>query len=193
MTRFEVPEAGRGTGLQGFTTPVELSQYRPVDATKPQAVNADYLLGSKSKFELVQNAEKQPSPEEIQRGLRALLGDAMSGNSWSKDSIDTWQKVFDSEKGVKGATPESIARGLNMIGAAINGRVKPELEKIPGRRSEPVGMAVMQNADGSYSFYMMLSKDDAALQKNRADIIAGKASPTVIKVGTFKPSEGQPI
>lgn len=145
------------------------------------------------KFELVSAGSDQiikaqaPSPEEVQRGIKALLGDAVKGDKWSQDSIDTFKKVFASEAGVPNATPESVARGLNAIGAAINGRVSGELSKDPSRRAEPIGMGVMQNADGSYSYYMSLNKDTAALTANKVTMATGGTSDTVIKLGPFTP------
>lgn len=159
-----------------------------------QAPSADATIGGK--FELVgANSDGQiikaqaPSPEEIQRGIRALVGDAIKGDSWSQDSIDTFKKVLQSESDVPNATPESVARGLNAIGAAINGRVHDTLAAEPGRRADPIGMAVLRNEDGSYTYYMTLNKDAAALARNQADLMSGKSNPAIIKLGPYTPGQ----
>jgi len=52
-------------------------------------------------------------------------------------------------------------------------------------------MAVMQNPDDSYDYYMTLNKTDKDLAANNADIASGQSSDKVIKLGPFKP--GAPI
>ena len=153
------------------------------------AADADRLLNAPGRFELVADGVTPQMQQDVQRGIHALKSDALSGEAFSPDSIKTFQQIFQSEADVHGATAQSVMGGLNAVGAAINQAVSPELSQIPGRRPEPIGMAAMQNPDGSVSYYMMLSKDDAALQKNRADLITGTSSPTIIKLGPFVPGQ----
>jgi len=154
-------------------------------------------LDAGSKFELVGTGSDKITkaqalnPEEIQKGIKALVGDAKSGEKWSQDSIDTFRKIFDEQSKLPNASPESVARGLNGIGAAINRRVDGELAQDPNRRADPIGMAVMQNPDGSYDYYMTLNKTDKDLAANNADIASGRSNDKVIKLGSFKP--GAPI
>ncbi|MDR3614093.1 MAG: hypothetical protein P4L53_11070 [Candidatus Obscuribacterales bacterium] len=158
------------------------------------ATDVDKMLGGpNSRFELTQ-AKEQLTPGDadlIQRGVRSLLSDATKGDGFSPDSVAAFQRIYQEAASRPGATPQSIMAQLNEVGAAINQRVGNDLGKDPSRIAEPIGMGAKQNDDGSISFYMMLSKDRAALAKNRGDIISGNHSPSIIELGPYKP--GQPI
>lgn len=179
---------------KAMTTPVGAGSdlASKINGREDEKKSADQLLNAPGQFELVSANGDQliktqaPNPEDVQKGIRALLGDALKGEKWSQDSVDTFNRIFKEESSLPNASPESIARALNTIGGAINNRVSPELANHSSRRPEPVGMGVVQNPDGSYSYYMTLNKDNAALAANRLSIISGQSSDTVIKLGPFK-------
>jgi hypothetical protein len=156
--------------------------------------DADRLLGGANapKFELVAAAgdgtfQRTQANSDMQQDIKKMLTAAISGDKWGA-AADVWRKAFQSELDVKNTTPQNVAQGLNIIGAAINGKVSADLSKIPGRIPEPVGMAVTEE-DGKFYFYMMLNKDKAALAKNHASIATGTESDTVIKLGPFEPGK----
>ena len=157
------------------------------------ATDVDKTLGGPgSRFELTQAKEelKPGDADLIRRGVQSLISDAKKGDGFSADSVAAFKRIYDEAASRPGATPQSIMQQLNEVGAAINHQVAGELSMDPSRRAEPIGIGAKQNADGSVSFYMMLSKDNAALAKNRADIISGNQSPSVIELGPYKPGQG---
>ena len=136
---------------QGFLRPAENS-----------GTDVNHLLGTN--VELVQDrSELGPGDQEaIIRGVTALISDAKTGDRFSPDAIAAFQRIYNGRNGA-GATPETVMNELNAVGAAINGRISPELSRDPGRRAEPIGMIGKENPDGSFSFAMMLSKNSSAL------------------------------
>jgi hypothetical protein len=170
----------------GLTTRQTAQSFiRQLDGTRS---NADSVVGH---LELVQDGRpykaQEVRPSDVERGAQALLSDARNGDSFSPDSIAAFQRVYQEAANAPGATPDSVLRQLNGIGAAINRNVAPELSQIPGRRAEPIGMVRNQNPDGSYSFYMMLNKDNEAAIRNLGNVTANRPSPTIIQLGPFTP------
>lgn len=113
-----------------------------------------------------------------------MLDAAIKADKWGP-AADVWRKIFQSELEVKGTDPLNVFNGLNLVGSQINKLVKGPLSTVPGRRPEPIGMA-MQEEGGKTYYYMTLNKDDAALAANRKTILEGKESDTVLKLGPFE-------
>ena len=103
-------------------------------------------------------------------------------------AADSWRKVFKSELETKGLTHDDVREDLNAIGGRINNVVRNKLSEIPGRLSDPIGMAELED-HGQYYYYMMLNKDFASSLVNQATVIAGQESDTVIKLGPFTPEK----
>lgn len=167
-----------------------------VAALSSTSFKAEEALGKDNPFQLIDaktgdQVAGQPSQEEIRKAIVALTSDALVGDGFSEESQKAFQRIFKEEMDSGKATPESIARTLNAVGAAINRIVAPQLENDPSRRAEPIGMAIKQNADGSYTYFMMLNKDNAAFAKNQVDLATGAENKNIIKLGPFTP--GQPI
>lgn len=131
-----------------------------------------------NEIELVQNKPEGNIQEDAERGIRALLSDAIKGDSWSSDSKEAFGRVFDEASHAPRATEQSVADQLNAVGAAINEAVGKGV----------IGMAIRSDENGTH-YYMMLSKDQSALTKNRVDALKGEDTPTLFKVGTFKPGQ----
>lgn len=131
-----------------------------------------------NEIELVQHKPEENIEEDAQRGIRALLSDAIKGESWSKDSKEAFGRVFEEASQSPRATEQSIADQLNAVGAAINEAVGKGV----------IGMAIRSDENGTH-YYMMLSKDQNALTQNRVDALKGDDTQTLFKVGTFKPGQ----
>lgn len=165
-----------------------------VTALSSSSYSAELALGQDNPFQLVgATGDSMLVPaqnqNDVQDGVRSLLADALAGNGFSEGSVKAFQRLYEEQSNLPNASAESIARILNTVGAAINQRVAPELARDPSRRAEPIGMAVMQNPDGSTTFYMMLNRDDSALAQNRMDLFRGATNPNIIKLGPFTPGQ----
>ena len=124
---------------------------------------------------------------ELPNGENSLLSDALHGNGWSLKSIELLQKLFQLSATNENATALGCAGALHAMVAAVNQKVNPELERLTGRMPDPIGITSKRNFDGCFDYYMMLSKDLPTLRRNYEDLLAGRSSSTLIKIGTFLP------
>lgn len=115
---------------------------------------------------------------EAEKAIKALK-DAVEKGEWSDEAKKVWQKVVDEQKNLAGATPKSVARALNAIGAAMNAEAKKN-----GWKFE-VGMGVTSN-NGKSEFWMTLKGPGIDKADNLKAILGGKDSKTAIKVGDMK-------
>lgn len=126
-----------------------------------------------------EGAPDRASREEAEKVIKTLLADAAAGK-WSEDSLKAWEKLFKELSGLPGATPESVARTINELGAALNKKL--EEAGSPNR----IGMAIQQSPDGTSSIYMTLKGPGIDPADRLTALLSGKNTDTVIKIGTMK-------
>jgi hypothetical protein len=100
--------------------------------------DADRLLGGANapKFELVAAAgdgtfQRTQANSDVQQDIKNMLTAAISGDKWGA-AADVWRKAFQSELDVKNTTPQNVAQGLNIIGAAITAKSVSTFPKFQG-------------------------------------------------------------
>lgn len=189
MTQLEAFDGGSIRQWSDSKQLAGYALYAPGAGTELAPKDADAMLGSDgARFELVSD---QPDPAEIERGIQSVANDALTGEGWSVDSINLWQNLFQEQAQKEGATANSIGKALNDISTKFNSDVSPTLKSQPGRRFEPIGVSMKPNKDGSVDYYIFLNKDNAAVSKNRQDLLSDTPNPNIINAGTFR--QGQQI